>query len=162
MDGGTYATGADTNMTLAGQLGYPLEYDLTSVGIHPADSGPDYKVKWDAFLNHHPEFIWIFGQNMPWIRTTVNMMEMKFPFMTAREYNEARGRVNDFPEVLAAIARDVALPRLVNMTTVDRRARRISSTESFGCEVNFVERAWALGHDFSWYAAMHGVLYAQL
>jgi hypothetical protein len=159
---GMYTTAADTNMTQAGQLGYPLEYDLVSVGIHPSGAGAEYKEKWDTFLNHRPEFIWIFGGNTHWIRTTINLMEMKFPFMTERQYNDARGRNNDFPEVLAALSRDTVLPRIVNMTTPDRRARRISSTESFRAEVNFVEMAWAGGYDFSWYAAMHGILYAQL
>lgn len=159
---GIHLTGGDTNMTQCGQLGTPLEYDLVCLGIHPFGAGEEYKRWWDTFLNYQPEFTWIFGQNMPWLRTTVNLMDVKFPFMTASQLEEARGRLPEFPEILRQIALDMVLPRTATMTTPDRRARRISSTESFRAEINFTRRAWSEPHDFSVYAAMHGILYASL
>lgn len=161
-DYGIPTTGADTNMTQAGQLGTPLQYDLAKVGIHPFGAGPEYKQRWEAFLNYQPEFVWIFGGNTHWLRTTVNMMHEEFPFMTASEVEQARQRDHEFPINLRRVAETMILPRLVDMTTPEGRMRRIDSTESFRCEVNFTQRAWSEQFEFKFYAAMHGVLYTML
>jgi hypothetical protein len=159
---GVHMTRGDTNMTQAGMLGTPLEYDLVSVGVHPYGAGQEYKDKWERFLNYNPDFTWVFGANTPWVRVAIGMMDIKFPFMTASQLNEARNTAPEFPAILRQIALDMVLPRTVSMTTPDRRARRIQSVESFRAEISFPRQAWSEPYDFSVYAAMHGILYAQL
>ena len=159
---GDNLTAADTNMFQAGMLGTPLQYDVSEVGVHPYGAGPEYKQRWDTFLNYNPEFVWIFGGNTHWLRTTVNLMQPRFPMMTALEFDEAQHRAHNFPQILQQLATDMVLPRMVDMTTPEGRMRRIDSTESFRAEINFVRRAWTEPFDFKVYVAMHGVLYTTI
>ena len=152
-------TEADTNMTQSGQLGYPLEYDMTSVAVHPSGRGEEYKRRWDQWIGAGWVFKWIFGCNTPWNRTAVALMQERFPTRYMAELAELRNRT-DFPEILRLIASEVPLPRYVEMTTPDRKPRRISSCESFRAQ--FQKAApWDMG-EFSFYTVVHGVLYAQL
>ncbi len=159
---GVPTTASDTNMYQAGQLGTPLEYDVAKVGIHPFGAGREYKEKWDRFLTYNPEFAWVFGGQTRWLTYAVCMMPMEFPFMTASEAMAAQGRDHEFPLALRRVAEEIPLPRLVDLTTPERRMRRISSTESFRFEINFANNAWREPYDFPFYGAMHGVLYTML
>jgi hypothetical protein len=156
---GVVMTASDTNMYQAGQLGTPLEYDMTHVGVHPCGAGGAYRSGWIDFLNQQPLFKWFFGHNMVFLEMPVNMMPERFPLETAAEANEAMGRTPDFPEVLNAFSVGMILPRIMDIR-VGGRPRRIFSTESFRSEVHFPRMFQ--GNEFSWYAAMHGTLYCVL
>jgi hypothetical protein len=165
-DDHTVKTQADTNMTQSGQLGYPLEYDLMDVAVHPSGRGEEYKRKWDHFISESVVATWIFGCNTPWARYAISIMEERFPSLRnndMRDFMETPG----FPEILAAIAREVPLPRYINMTAPGRltgqgaTGRRIQSTESFRMDFDMSARPWP-GPNFDFFAVMHGILYAQL
>lgn len=153
---GTAKKECDTNMTASGSLGYPLEFDLIGFltelerGTTRAQHNDLYnKLVWK----------WYFGQNVPWLRIKLTKMP---------EGIGATGSVsidgNAAPTEASIIANGWGVvTNFYNFTTPDRKARRISSTESFKNQID-VCAALALGSGVTrklttW---MLGILYAQL
>lgn len=153
---GTTKLECDTNMTQSGQLGYPLEFDLVGFlaelqrGATRSQFNDIYnKIVWK----------WFFGQNVPWLRIKLT----KIP-----EGIGSTGSVSIDGNAAPAEASIISngwgvVTNFYNFTTPDRKARRISSTESFKAELTICS-ALSLGSQqvvkiTGW---MLGILYAQL
>ncbi len=140
-------------MTQAGQLGTPLGYDLVYVSIHPDRFGDDqYNGLWNQFCAM-AEFEWIFGAHARFLRLPVALMPMRLEPPMPRQEND------NVPQILQQIAVHSPIPRWVNMTTPERQARRIQSTESFRAEINLPQGGWTDPNTFSFYVCMWGILY---
>lgn len=151
---GTQKTEADTNMTQSGQLGYPLEFDL--VGFLVELGRGTTRTQHNDIYNK-VVYKWFFGQNVPWLRIKLT----KLP--------EGIGSSGSVSTTVAATEASIisngwgVVTNFYNFTTPDRKARRISSTESFKNELA-MSAALAIGSGSvvkitTW---MLGILYAQL
>ncbi len=152
---GAQKQAVDTNMTQSGQLGYPLEFDLVGFLVE-LERGTTRTQHNDIY--NKVVYKWFFGQNVPWLRTKLT----KVPEGIASSGSVAIG---------TAAATEVSIisngwgvvTNFYNFTTPDRKARRISSTESFRNDLE-ISYALSLGSGAilkitSW---MLGILYAQL
>jgi hypothetical protein len=151
---GTQKLECDTNMTQSGQLGYPLEFDLVGF-LTEMERGTTRSQQNDIY--NKIVFKWFFGQNVPWLRIKLTKMP---------EGIGSSGSVSTtVPATEASIISNGwgVVTNFYNFTTPDRKARRISSTESFRNELTICS-ALALGTNITrkittW---MLGILYAQL
>jgi len=151
---GTPKRECDTNMTQSGQLGYPLEFDLVGFlvelqrGVTRTQSNDIY---------NKLVYKWFFGQNVPWLRIKLTKMP------------EGIGPTGSVGNAVAGTEATIitngwgVVTNFFNFTTPDRKARRISSTESFKNRMEICE-ALSLGSQqvvkiTTW---MLGILYAQL
>lgn len=151
---GTQKTEADTNMTQSGQLGYPLEFDLVGFLLELARGTT--RAQFNDIYNK-VVFKWFFGQNVPWLRIKLTKMP------------EGIGATGSVSTTVAATEASIisngwgVVTNFYNFTTPDRKARRISSTESFKNELA-IATALSIGSGqvvkvTTW---MLGILYAQL
>lgn len=151
---GTQKTEADTNMTQSGQLGYPLEFDLVGFLVELARGTT--RTQFNDIYNKVVSK-WFFGQNVPWLRIKLTKMP------------EGIGATGSVSTTVAATEASIisngwgVVTNFYNFTTPDRKARRISSTESFKGELA-IASALAIGSGqvvkVTWW--MLGILYAQL
>jgi len=157
-DNGEVKTQADTNMTQSGMLGFPIQYDLTHVSIHPAGTGDDYKREWDNFLSVSPVFTWFRGQNINVVTIPIMIMEERLAAITPQE-----GQLT--PEVIQAIGGNKPLPRFVDMRMNRTEARRIVSAEGFRAEITLPDGYWYPVDNtrtFNFYVVMHGTHYGPI
>lgn len=152
-DNGDMKTLADTNMTQAGQLGSPLQYDLSSISVHPSAEGQEYLEKWTRFMSSNTVLKFIFGQNTTFLRMPLMLMTPMNQELHA-EHIEA-------PEALTRLDGIRPMPRWASMTTPARLARRIESVESFHMEFD-QQATFEAQNGFTFYAVMHGTLYTVL
>lgn len=153
---GTPKLECDTNMTQSGQLGYPLEFDL--VGFLVELQLGATRLQFNDIYNK-VVFKWFFGQNVPWLRIKLTKMPQGIG---------PSGSVSIDGNATAAEASIITngwgvVTNFYNFTTPDRKARRISSTESFHNDMTICS-ALSLGSlavvkITCW---MLGILYAQL
>lgn len=151
---GTAKSECDTNLTQSGQLGYPLEFDLVGFLVE-LDRGTTRAQQNDIY--NKLVFKWFFGQNVPWLRNKLTKMP------------EGIGPAGAVSTTVAATEASIisngwgVVTNFFNFTTPDRKARRISSTESFR---NDMEICAALsigsGQTVKITTFMLGILYAQL
>lgn len=141
----------DTNMTMSGCLGTPLEYDLDSISICPSGAGENYIRQWDLFIQSGPVLKLFIGVDGPLLTVPVVMMTERFPF----NYEEDR---HGAPEILRHAARNVPLQRDFSFVTERGERKRITSTEYFRAEVDLVD-FWRGDGMFAFYVVMNGTLY---
>jgi hypothetical protein len=159
VDAKKFADGApklecDTNMTQSGQLGYPLEFDLVGFLVE-LERGTTRSQQNDIY--NKLVFKWFFGQNVPWLRLKLTKMP------------EGIGPAGSVSTTVAATEASIVsngwgvVTNFYNFTTPDRKARRISSTESFKNTMTICA-ALALGTNVTRKITtfMLGILYAQL
>ena len=155
-DDGSSKSECDTNMTQSGTLGYPLEFDLVGFLVE-LERGTTRAQQNDIY--NKLVFKWFFGQNVPWLRNKLTKMP---------EGIGPAGSVSIDGNAAAAEASIISngwgvVTNFFNFTTPDRKARRISSTESFK---NDMEICAALsigsGQTVKITTFMLGILYAQL
>jgi hypothetical protein len=125
----TQKTEKDTNMTLSGQLGFPLEFDLSWIDL-----------KFEKFA--HPDdvrrvlrgltFKWIRGQCTPWLRVTLSGFE---PRMDLEGVGD--GELKEFVNKELKKFQDAGIwtRYRAGVLTPDGLPQRLSSTESFRVEV---------------------------
>jgi hypothetical protein len=159
-DNKKFATGAqkqavDTNMTQSGQLGYPLEFDLVGF-LFELQRGAT-RLQSNSIYNSCV-WQWFFGQNVPWLRAKLT----KIPEGIAASGSVSTGTAQATEASIISNGWGV-VTNFYNFTTPDRKARRISSTESFRMDL-VISYALALGSNVSLKATawMLGILYAQL
>ncbi|MGH8898199.1 MAG: hypothetical protein ACRDZ4_14560 [Egibacteraceae bacterium] len=145
----------DTNMTQSGQLGYPLEFDLVGF-LTELERGTTRLQQNDVY--NKLVFKWFFGQNVPWLRIKLT----KMPEGIGQTGSVSTG-TGDAVEASIVSNGWGVVTNFYNFTTPDRKARRISSTESFRNELTICS-ALSLGSGVTrkittW---MLGILYAQL
>ena len=144
----------DTNMTQSGSLGYPLEFDLVGF-LTELERGTTRVMHNDVYAKL--VFKWFFGQNVPWLRLRLH----KIP--------EGIGSAGSVSTTVNATEASIisngwgVVTNFYNFTTPDRKARRISSTESFRNDF-IICAALALGSGVTKKITtyMLGILYAQL
>jgi hypothetical protein len=153
---GTPKSECDTNMTQSGQLGYPLEFDLVGF-LTELERGTTRTQSNDIY--NKVVFKWFFGQNVPWLRIKLTKMP---------EGIGATGSVAIDGNAAATEASIISngwgvVTNFYNFTTPDRKARRISSTESFHNDMEICA-ALVLGSQqvVKITTFMLGILYAQL
>lgn len=152
---GTQKLECDTNMTQSGSLGYPLEFDLVGFLVE-LERGTTRLQSNDIY--NKIVFKWFFGQNVPWLRIKLT----KLPEGIAASGSVSTG-TGDAAEASIISNGWGVVTNFYNFTTPDRKARRISSTESFRNDLTICS-ALSLGSGVtrkvtSW---MLGILYAQL
>lgn len=159
-DNKKFATGAqklasDTNMTQSGQLGYPLEFDLVGF-LFELERGTT-RTQSNSVYNSSV-WNWFFGQNVPWLRCKLS----KIPEGIAASGSVSTGTGQATEASIISNGWGV-VTNFYNFTTPDRKARRVSSTESFRMDL-VISYALALGSGLSVKATawMLGILYAQL
>lgn len=129
-------TSADTNMTQAGALGYPLHYDLRWLELH----FEKYERSAARFALGHMYFAFYFGCNVPWLRISGSAWTPLVgcpqhpgdPRYTSPE-NLARAVADEFK------ARGDFWPHYWHRIGDPEGSRRIDSTESFRVEIWFDE-----------------------
>jgi hypothetical protein len=126
----TQKTEKDTNMTLSGQLGHPLEYDLRWIDL-----------KFEKFS--HPDdlrrvlkgltFRWVRGQSVPWLRVTLSGFE---PYLAKDELGPGVSD-EEVRRLLAAYDGDNKWTRFrASVLSLDGLPQRIGSSECFRVEVS--------------------------
>ncbi len=120
---GAAKTLAETNMTQNGQLGTPLEFDLIGFNFE-IEYGTTMADR--AQIENTGVFIWIFGQNTPWLTV---------PITRIPEGSGVAG--NSTAANTAVISQGVAHATNFYNFSVDRRARHIFSNESFHGELQY-------------------------
>lgn len=117
---------ADTNMTQPSSLGTPLEFDLVGFNfeVQRGLGRVDHNVIYNNCL-----YTWVFGQSTVWVRSKLTRIpEGVGPFgSVASGGAEVSIIANGWPVV----------QNFYNMTTPDRLARRVTSTESFRLLLDF-------------------------
>jgi len=152
---GTDKNECDTNMTQSGQLGYPLEFDLVGFLVE-LERGTTRLQSNDIY--NHIVFKWFFGQNVPWLRIKLT----KLPEGIAASGSVSTG-TGDATEASIISNGWGVVTNFYNFTTPDRKARRISSTESFRNDLEVCEAlALGSGGEVKITTWMLGILYAQL
>jgi len=150
---GTEKTECDTNMTQNSSLGYPLEFDLVGF-LGELERGATREQSNDIY--NKVVFKWFFGQNVPWLRVKLT----KIP-----EGIGPSGSVATGAAVEASIISNGwgVVTNFYNFTTPDRKARRVSSTESFRNDLDVCEAlSLGTGEELKFTTFMLGILYAQL
>lgn len=116
------------NMTQDGMLGYPLEYDFSSLELRFekwANPGDVHAVLRGLHLAFY------FGQNVPFLRLAAS----GFTPLIALPH-EVESMEEEVRRQIVAFAKDGVWPAWTHpMTTTDGKPRRISSVESFRCGV---------------------------
>lgn len=119
-------TEADCNLTMAGGLGMPVEYDLRWIDIvfekfsHPSDLKRVLKGL---------HFRWIRGQMVPWLRMTLSGFT---PFLSAGDEQTERAA----SKKLAQFAEEGSWTHYrADVRTPEGTPQRITSTESFRVDV---------------------------
>ena len=123
-------TEKDTNMTCSGQLGSPLEFDLSWIDL-----------KFEKFS--HPDdirrvlrgltFKWVRGQNNPWLRVTLSGFEpllMTEGVLADSLKDFVTGQLDDFKK------NGIWTRYRVSVLTPDGKPQHISSNESFRVEIS--------------------------
>ena len=153
---GTAKTECDTNLTQSGQLGYPLEFDLVGFLVE-LERGTTRAQQNDIY--NKVVFKWFFGQNVPWLRNKLTKMpEGIGPAGSVSIDGNASGTE-------ASIISNGwgVVTNFFNFTTPDRKARRVSSTESFRNDMEICAAlAIGTGLEVKITTFMLGILYAQL
>lgn len=142
---GTTKTECDTNLTQDSQLGYPLEFDLVGF-LTELERGVTLADHQDIY--NKVAFKWFFGQNVPWLRVPLTKIPEGIGTFGAGASDIP---VNGWPVVT----------NFYNFSSPDRKARRISSTETFRNEL-FVCAALSLTATRKVRTFMLGILYQQL
>lgn len=149
---GTEKFECDTNLTQSGQLGYPLEFDLVGF-LAELERGTTRAQHNDIY--NKIVFKWFFGQNVPWLRIKLT----KIPEGVASSGSVASGG----SEVSIISNGWGVVTNFYNFTTPDRKARRISSTESFRNDLEICAAlSLGTGNTRKITTFMLGILYAQL
>lgn len=145
---GAAKTLAETNMTQNGNLGTPLEFDLIGFNfeIQYGTTIPDR-----SNIENTGVFIWIFGQNTPWLTIPITRIPEGSGYSGATTANN-----------VTAIAQGV--PHATNFYnfSVDRRARHIFSNESFHGELQYPNGVVTITVATRLRMFMLGVLFGQL
>lgn len=151
---GSEKTECDTNMTQNSSLGYPLEFDLVGFLVE-LERGSTREQHNDIY--NKIVFKWFFGQNVPWLRVKLT----KLP--------EGIGPVGSVSTTVAATEASIisngwgVVTNFYNFTTPDRKARRVSSTESFRNDMEICAAlSLGTGEEVKITTFMLGILYAQL
>lgn len=123
----------DTNMTLPGMLGHPLEFDLSWIDL-----------KFEKFS--HPDdirrvlrgltFKWVRGQNTPWLRLTLSGFEPYIqtdPLLPENQQLLIASQLQSFHD------QGIWTRYRVRVLTPDGLAQRITSSEAFRVEVSSAE-----------------------
>ncbi len=137
-----------TNMPGDGQLATPLEFDLIGFFGYLENGVPI--ADWNTIYNGGV-FRWIFSQSIIWLITKLQMIPQGVgprgsTTVTATSVlNQGEGTVNNF----------------FNFTDQRRRARKITSNESFKNEIDFPS-AGSIDASKKWTSVMLGILYAAL
>jgi hypothetical protein len=144
-DNKKFATGAqkqasDTNMTQSGQLGYPLEFDLVGFLFECARGTTRTQ---ENSIYQNCVWNWFFGQNVPWLRCKLT----KIPEGIGSTGSVALGTAANTEASIISNGWGV-VTNFYNFTTPDRKARRISSTESFRMDL-IISYALTLGSGIS-------------
>lgn len=150
----TFAAGgakneADTNLTQGGSLGTPLEFDLvgfTMEFVRAEDMLADHNV-----LYNNGVFIWVFGQNTIWLQ----VRDTRIPEGITQSGSTAVAGASILGNGWGVVT------NFYNFTTPDRKARRITSNESFRARKLWPD-APAVSADRRFTIYMLGVLYGQL
>jgi len=142
---GATKTECDTNLTQDGQLGYPLEFDLIGF-LGEAERGIDSADHDDIY--NKIVFKWFFGANVPWLRVPLTKIPEGIGKSGAGTTDMP---VNGWPVVT----------NFFNFSSPDRKARRVSSTETFRCEL-LICAALSLTATRKFRVFMLGILYQQL
>lgn len=165
-----------TNMWQSGQLGYPLIFDVASISISPLSSEPEYVDIYEKFIYSDYVLRWVFGAQTPWAEQPISLLRVRGPvdgiFFDKKTGKGYRVVVKDGKleavEVKNAEQTKMLVPdlgsrlitRYMDMTTPDRKARRIESTESFHGQI-FREDGPS-GKPIDVYLCMDGILYKQI
>lgn len=151
---GTPKAECDTNLTQSGQLGYPLEFDLVGflVELERGTSRSDHNDIYTKIV-----FKWFFGQNVPWLR--IRLTKLPEGIGTTGSVS-IDGNSSGTEESIISNGWGV-VTNFYNFTTPDRKARRISSTESFRNDMEICA-ALSLAATRKITTWMLGILYAQL
>lgn len=128
----TAKTEKDTNMNMDGQLGFPLEFDLSWIDL-----------KFEKFS--HPDdvrrvlrglvFKWIRGQSVPWLRVTLSGFEPVL-LVEGQGSDEMRKQVEEFRRSVADMKDGVWTRYRVGVLTPDGKPQRITGPEAFRVEVS--------------------------
>ena len=168
-----------TNMWQCGQLGFPLEFDLTFLSIRPVRSDLPYVEQYERFVWSSSVFSWFFGCQTKVLEMPVTGMSIRGP-LDQRLRDPVTGKLyrltvqNGVVVPVETESDGVPTPpesgllhrlitRYVNMTVPDRKARRITSTESFKGEIKNYDRGeQGTGKDIDVYVCMEGIFYKQI
>lgn len=139
---------AETNMTQNGNLGTPLEFDLIGFNfeIERGISLADHNL-----INNQGVFIWIFGQNTPWLNLPITRIAEGVALAGATTANNS-----------SILSNGVAHATNFYNFSVDRRARHIFSNESFHGELQYPNGVVAITAARRIRLYMLGVLFGQL
>jgi hypothetical protein len=158
-----------TNLWQSGQLGYPLEYDLVTVGVYPVSGDPEYTERYNRFASSDAVLRWFFGANVPWLTIPLALMK-RSPVAESFIRDEATGEpyrivVRNGAVTAEKLTSPVRMDhetvvRVANMTSLDKKMRRISSTESFRVEIATPDRDGP--YDMDVFVAMDGIYWCQL
>jgi len=154
---GAFKSEVDTNLTQAGQLGRPQEFDLYGFNLEftcdPDDAGAtiaDLQLLYDAGV-----FEFFFGQQRPWLQIPVqeipNGAGWEGTVATANvgtEYFFAKNGIGDVHSYY--------------VFTIGKKPIPIASAENFTARVDFPQGAVTPSQDYRVRCFMKGVLYAAL
>lgn len=149
---GSEKTECDTNMTQNSSLGYPLEFDLVGFLVE-LERGATREQHNDIY--NKVVFKWFFGQNVPWLR--VKLTKLPEGIGPAGSVGTGGAEVSIISNGWGVVT------NFYNFTTPDRKARRISSTESFRNDMDVCDAlSLGSGEEIKVTTFMLGILYAQL
>lgn len=163
-----------TNMTQSGQLGYPLEFDAVAVAIYPVAGDESYAKIYSEFIFSDYVLKWFFGSQTLWLQEPISTLKVSGPMsdvfidkkngkpyrLTVRDGKAVPVEVEKYEATIIDKLNHRLITRYMNLTTPDRKARRISSTESFHGDV--VRGTGPVGPPIDVYMGIEGILYRQL
>ncbi len=153
--GGTAKSLADTNMPQSGTLGFPLEFDHVgfTFEFERGTTRPDFNILYKSTV-----FEWIYGQVTRWLQIRLTRI---LEGITASGSVSIDG--NAAPAEASIIGNGWGVvSNFYNFTTPDRKARRITSTESFKNPILFFPALANLAAARKGTTFMLGILYGQL
>ncbi len=147
---GTAKDEADTNLTANGSLGTPLEFDLVAFNMEF-----EIGMSFGDFALVYNNGVWefFFGQNTVWLDVKDTRIPNGTGVFASLDGNAAPTAAlsNGWPST----------KEIYNVTTPDRKARRVTSNENFK-----VRKTWpdapVLSTDRKFTCYMQGILYTQL
>jgi hypothetical protein len=152
---GTAKTLCDTNMPQSGTLGFPLEFDHVgfTFELERGTTRADHNILYGCSV-----FEWIYGQVTRWLQVRLTRIPEGITSSGSVSIDGQAG-----PTEASIIGNGWGVTsNFYNFTTPDRKARRITSTESFKNPILFPRTLANLAADRLGTTYVLGILYGQL
>jgi hypothetical protein len=153
-DNKKFSTGAnktlcDTNMPQSGSLGFPLEFDHVgfTFELTRGTTLADFNILYGCSV-----FEWVYGQVTRWLQVRLTRIPEGIT-LSGQTTVAASSVIGNGWGVVS---------NFYNFTTPDRRARRVTSNESFKNPILFFPALAALSAPVKGTTVMLGILYGQL